>query len=146
MLTRLYKRLAPRRRSADRVNTYTTQIGAGFLFVGAAQGSGHWLVQGEVVSDMDIQGSVVLSAGAYWQGDLTADFIQIAGKVQGNVIARSKIDMAPTAVVSGDLASPVIAIAEGAIYEGTISRRRKTQVTRYNERRDSKARKPSTAD
>lgn len=134
------------RRSDDRVSTYTTQIGAGFLFTGEIQGTGHWLVQGEVVGDTDIQGSVVLAAGAYWQGDLTADFIQVAGRVQGNVTARSKIDMAPTAVVSGDLASPVIAIAEGAMYEGSINRRRKTQVMRYSERRQPKPDKPPVPD
>jgi len=37
--------------------------------------------------------------------------------------------------VTGNLSGPVVAIAEGALYEGAISRPRKTQVTRYNERR-----------
>jgi cytoskeletal protein CcmA (bactofilin family) len=51
-------------------------------------------------------------------------------------VARAKIDLAPTAVVTGNLTGPVVAIAEGALYEGAISWPRKTQVTRYSERRD----------
>ncbi|MCK7576681.1 MAG: hypothetical protein MZV65_12835 [Chromatiales bacterium] len=38
-------------------------------------------------------------------------------------------------MVTGNLASPVIAIAEGAVYEGTISRPRNTVVTHHPERR-----------
>lgn len=128
-------RRQPRRRSADQLTVFTSQIGIGTLFQGELYGSGSYHIQGEVVGDGEIEGSVVLAAGAYWKGNVTADYVRIAGKVEGNVVARSKIDLMPTAVVTGNLAGPVVAIAEGALYEGAISRPRKTQVTRYNERR-----------
>ena len=89
-----------------------------------------------MVGDGYIEGAVVLAAGAYWKGNVTADYVQIAGKVEGNVAARSKIELTATAVVTGDLSAPVVAMAEGALYEGAISRPRNTQVTRYSERRD----------
>ncbi len=129
-------RRQPRRRSADQLTEFSSQIGIGTLFQGTLKGKGSYRIQGEVVGDGDIEGAVVLAAGSYWKGNVTADYIRIAGKVEGNVVARSKIDLTPTAVVTGDLSGPVVAIAEGALYEGAISRPRKTQVTRYNERRD----------
>lgn len=135
VFNRLLGRRPKRRRSADQVEAYTSQIGIGAFLQGELRGAGSYLVQGEVVGDGDIDGVVVLAAGAYWKGDLTADYVQIAGKVEGNVAARAKLDLAPTAVVTGNLTSPLISIGEGAVYEGTISRPRKTQVTRYSERR-----------
>ena len=127
---------AKRRRSTDRIESFSTEIAIGFLFEGTFEGEGSYLVQGEVVGNGEIDGVVVLAAGAYWKGDLSADHVRIAGKVEGNLIASAKIELAPTAVVTGNLSSPVIAIAEGAIYEGVISRPRKTRVTRFTERRD----------
>lgn len=127
-------RRALRRRSADRIEPFSTQLGVGVLFEGRLQGAGNYLIEGEVVGGGDVQGAVVLAAGAYWKGDLAADHVRIAGKVEGDVSARSKIELAPTAVVIGNLASPVIAIAEGAMYEGTISPRQ-TRLTRFTERR-----------
>lgn len=128
-------RRQPRRRSTDKLSVFSTQIGIGTFFQGVLRGSGNYLIQGEVVGEGDIEGNMELAAGAYWKGDLTADYVRIAGKVEGNVVARSKIELAPTAVVTGDLSAQLIAIAEGAQYQGTINRPRKTQVTRYRERR-----------
>lgn len=135
IFTKLFGRRPQRRRSVDQLDTFTSHIGIGTLLEGQIEGEGNYLVEGEVAGDGDIVGVLVLAAGAYWMGDVTADYVRVAGKVDGNVTARSKIDLAPTAVVTGNLTSPVIAIAEGAVYEGTISRPRKTQVTRYAERR-----------
>jgi cytoskeletal protein CcmA (bactofilin family) len=132
----LEQRRKPRRRSTDQLTVFSNQIGIGTLFQGELRGKGSYRIQGEVVGDGDIEGAVVLAAGAYWKGNVMADYVRIAGKVEGHVVARTKIELAPTAVVTGDLSAPVVAIAEGAQYEGAISRPRKTQVTRYNERRN----------
>lgn len=129
------RRRQKRRRSTDHLAPFTNQIGAGLLFQGTLQGEGNYFVQGEVVGDGEIQGVVALAAGAYWKGNVSAEYVQVAGKIEGNVMADSKIELAATAVVTGDLSAPVIAIAEGAQYQGSINRPRKTQVTRYRERR-----------
>lgn len=131
----VFWRRPKRRRHADQLDGHTSRVAAGFLFQGDLRGHGSYLVQGEVAGNGDVDGAVILAAGAYWKGQLTADYVQIAGRIDGNVEARAKIELLPTAVVNGDLKSPVIAIAEGAQIEGAISRPRKTQVTRFTERR-----------
>jgi len=137
IFTKFFGRRPQRRRSVDQLDTFTSHIGIGTLLEGQLEGEGSYLVEGEVAGDGDIDGVLVLAAGAYWMGNVTADYVRVAGKIDGNVMARTKIELAPTAVVTGNLTSPVIAIAEGAVYEGAISRPRKTQVTRYAERRES---------
>ena len=133
----LFKKRPKRRRATDQVATFTDRIAAGCLIDGALTGRGRFLVQGEVVGGGEVEGAVVLAAGAFWKGQLVADYVKVAGKIEGDVTARTKLELEATAVVTGDLASPVIAVAEGAVYEGTIRRPRSTQVMRYVERRGS---------
>jgi cytoskeletal protein CcmA (bactofilin family) len=114
---------------------FTTQFGIGVNFQGAMHGTGNYLIQGEVVGDGDIEGTVVLASGAYWKGNLNADYVRIEGKLEGDITARSKVELTSTAVVTGNLSARLIAIEEGSTYQGTINRPRKTQVTRYSERR-----------
>ena len=132
---KLFKKRPQRRRATDQAVGFTDQIGIGCLIDGSITGRGNYLVQGEVVGGGEVEGAVVLAAGAFWKGELVADYVKVAGKIEGNVSARIKLELEATAVVTGNLASPVIAIAEGAVYEGTISRPRKTQITRHAERR-----------
>ena len=99
-----------RRRSADQLVAFTSQIGAGLLFEGELRGVGNYQVQGEVVGDGEVEGVLAIAAGACWKGKLSADLVQIAGKVDGEVVARSKIELGPTAVVTGDLSAPLIAM------------------------------------
>ncbi len=128
-------RRSPRRRSADQMDAFASELGTGLHFRGSLHGRGSYHVLGEVVGEGEIEGALVLAAGAYWNGRISADYVRVAGKIDGDVSARVKIELTATAVVTGDLSSPVIAIADGAIYEGEISRPRKTQVMRHSERR-----------
>jgi len=125
----------PRRRSTDHINAFTTQIGIGLHFRGVLQGKGNYLIQGEVVGDGNIEGAVVVAAGAYWKGNITADYVRIEGKIKGDIVARSKVELTRTSVVNSDLSAPLIAIEEGSTYQGTINQPRKTQVKHYSERR-----------
>ena len=133
----LFKKRSKRRRATDQVATFTDRIAAGCLIDGALTGRGNVLVQGEVVGGGEFESAVVLAAGAFWKGELVADYVKVAGKIEGDVTARIKLEMEATAVVTGNLASPMVAIAEGAVYEGKIRRPRSTQVMRYAERRGS---------
>ena len=84
-----------------------------------------------------LEGTLVLSARARWIGDITAATVVIAGEVQGSVTAHTKLELQAGARIHGDIASPVIAIAAGAAYEGEIQMRRKSRVVRYEEKRES---------
>ncbi len=125
-----------RRRYTDKLHSHSSEIGAGFVLHGDVRGQGSYCVQGEIVGNGEFDGAVILTAGSCWKGTLTADYVQIAGRVEGNVEARERIDLMPTAVVCGDLESPVIAVAAGAQIEGVIAQPRTARVFRFTERRN----------
>jgi cytoskeletal protein CcmA (bactofilin family) len=57
--------------------------------------------------------------------------------VEGDIHATAKLELASTAFVRGKITSPVVAIARGAVHDGSISMAKQTQITRYYERRES---------
>jgi cytoskeletal protein CcmA (bactofilin family) len=51
---------------------------------------------------------------------LKATDVIVAGTVEGDVVARQRVELAGTARVSGSLSGNSIAVAEGAVIEGEI--------------------------
>jgi cytoskeletal protein CcmA (bactofilin family) len=123
-----------RRRSADGVEAYATVIGPESLFEGSLGGKDNYLVYGKVVGDCDIQGTLVVAPGGTWKGDVAADNVVVGGTIRGNVVARTKLELGPSAHVHGDVTSPYIAMAVGASHEGEV-RMKQSRITRYSERR-----------
>lgn len=135
MLNALRQFRRPKRRAEDGCDNIHGQIGSGLTVEGELRSDGNYLVYGIVAGKGEIDGAVIIAEGGRWRGDLTARYVRILGAVEGNVFAAEKIELGPRSYVSGDLASPVIAIAEGAAYSGAITRPRRTQITHYRERR-----------
>jgi cytoskeletal protein CcmA (bactofilin family) len=129
---------ARHRRSLDQVREFATFIGPGSVFTGNFQGRDNYVVLGRVRGNCDLDGALVLGEGGSWEGHITATNVVIAGEVTGNVTAREKLELAPSARIRGDMTGPVIAIAEGAMYDGQVVMGRQTRLTRFNERRSTK--------
>jgi cytoskeletal protein CcmA (bactofilin family) len=122
------------RRSLDRVEGFSTSIGAGSVFKGSISGAGHSIILGRIEGDSELDGTVVIGEGGMWVGNLAAENIIIAGEVQGTVVAKNKIEIVSTARIHGSLTSPYIAIAEGAVHEGEIHM---GEVKRFTDQRES---------
>ena len=50
--------------------------------------------------------------------DITGESIIVAGKVKGNINAAKELKLISPACVVGDIITPLLSIAEGAIFEG----------------------------
>jgi len=91
-------------------------------------------IEGRIVSeenltiDGHIEGTIevgnhnlIIGADAAVKADLTARTITISGTVTGNVTAAERVDLQPTASVAGDIASPRLKMADGALVKGKVS-------------------------
>jgi len=128
--------MSQQRRALDDFGEFTTAIGHGARFVGALSGHGNYAVDGDVDGECNIDGTLILQEHGTWRGTLQAKVVVIAGRVDGQIVAAEKLELTRSARVQGDVAAPVIAIAEGAKLDGRISMQGST-VTRYTERRDT---------
>lgn len=125
------------RRTLDKADGFTTTFGAEAEFSGNIGGRGHYLILGHVRGDCDIEGTLVVGESGHWQGNVIADHILIAGKVEGDVVAREKMEIISTAHVVGTIRSQYLAIAEGAVHEGVVHMGREMDVKRFKDKRDS---------
>ncbi len=124
------------RRTLDRVEEFATMLGPESVYTGVFQGKENHIVYGEVQGECDIEGVLVLGEGSRWKGNIRAMSVVIAGHVEGDVHATTKLELARTAFVRGKITCPVVAIARGAVHDGSIRMAKQTQITRYQERRE----------
>ncbi|MHB8728555.1 MAG: bactofilin family protein [Sulfuricaulis sp.] len=124
------------RRTLDRVEDFTTMIGPKSVYMGVFQGKDNHIVYGEVQGECDIEGTLVLGEGSRWMGNIRAVNIVVAGRVEGDIHAVNKLELTPTAFIRGKITSPIVAIARGAVHDGSIRMVKQTQITRFQERRD----------
>jgi cytoskeletal protein CcmA (bactofilin family) len=109
-----------KRRIQDSGSGPTTFIAPTTQIVGKISGKGPFVFCGTVEGDCDIDGPVTLAPGGNWQGTIRATDIVVAGTVQGDVIAKQRVEIAGTARITGSLSGNSIAVAEGAVIEGEI--------------------------
>ena len=123
------------RRTLDNIIRFTSSIGENIEFTGSFNGGGNIVVRGHVKGESDVNSTVVIADTGTWDGKLTADNVIVAGIVNGDIVAREKIEVLADAKIIGNLASPVIAIETGAIHEGHIDMSTTTKVKRFEEKR-----------
>ncbi|MCH7829438.1 MAG: polymer-forming cytoskeletal protein [Proteobacteria bacterium] len=125
------------RRMRDRSLGTATLISDSCKISGDITGKGDFWVNGEIVGDCDIDGTVTLAGSGFWQGAIRADNIVIAGHVEGDIAARGKVEITATARIAGTVSGEAIAVAEGAIVEGIMKTTGPSEPQAFVEKRDS---------
>lgn len=134
-----------RRRISDAPAGPTTFIAKGSKLTGKLTGEGAYVFCGEMEGDCDINGPVTLAEGGRWVGTLRATEVVIAGKVEGDVIATKRVEIAGTAHIEGSLSGHSIAVAEGAVIEGEIKVANGDEPKRFEEKRAAATGQESSA-
>ena len=122
-----------RRRSLDQLQKVPTILGQGMVHLGVLQGRENYVVHGHVDCNCDIDGVLLIGPDCLWVGNIQADTVIVKGRVQGSIHAHFKIEVRPGARIKGDLSSPLIAVAEGAVVQGHVAP--DSMISRFTERR-----------
>lgn len=123
------------RRLRDLGKGPATLIAEGCRITGTLAGDGNFMVSGEIVGDCDLEGSVTLTEKGIWRGTLKATAVIVAGTVEGDVISDGRIEIGHTARISGSVTGDAIAVAEGAVVQGTMNTRRGDSPQSFVEKR-----------
>jgi cytoskeletal protein CcmA (bactofilin family) len=89
-----------------------------------AEFSGLLVLHGTARIDGSISGEIVgaevlcIGPGARVAASLAAEEIVVAGEVQGNLVAGRRVELRRGARVLGDVETPLLNVAEGALIEG----------------------------
>jgi cytoskeletal protein CcmA (bactofilin family) len=124
-----------KRRMRDQIGPPATIIGPGATLKGTLQGAGHFLIAGRVVGDADIQGALTLAEDGLWEGIIRADEVILAGKLDGELLARGKVEITASARIRGRVVAGGIAISAGAVVEAELQSVGDADIVSFDERR-----------
>lgn len=75
-------------------------------------------IEGKLDGELNCSADASIGKDAVVKGNLTVNSIVIEGNIQGNIIAKDKIDMKATARVTGDIKAKRLAVEDGVSFVG----------------------------
>ena len=104
----------------DKVN-----IGKSVVIKGELSGSEDLTIEGHVEGKIELRENVLtIGPNGKIKAEVFAKAVVVLGEVVGNVTASEKVDIRDAGSVDGDIASPRVAIAEGAHFRGSVDMQR----------------------
>jgi cytoskeletal protein CcmA (bactofilin family) len=102
----------------------TAWIGKALRVEGRIVSQENLTIDGEIDGTIEVgDHNLMIGAGAQVKADLTAKTITISGAVTGNVLATDKVHLQATGSVDGDITTPRLIMADGAVIKGRVDAR-----------------------
>ena len=102
--------------------TQVANIGKSISVKGDVTGDEDTVIEGRVHGRVDLKNHhLTVGPNGVVEGELNAKQVTVVGKVNGNVSAIERLELADSSQVSGDLHSPRLLIQEGAQLNGNVS-------------------------
>lgn len=91
-------------------------------------------INGVVNGDVQVEGSVVIGQNGSVKGNVSASFILVAGKIEGNCRIVNQIHATKSAVIDGDISCSSIVIDDGAQINGRCEMKQDHRVKSKTEK------------
>lgn len=101
--------------TTDGVNAF---IGRKTAFEGKIRFEGMFRIDGKYDGEILSGDSLVVGETAEVSARINVNTLTVHGKVNGNIAAKKRILIYPPGKLLGDIQTPVLAMSEGAIFEG----------------------------
>jgi cytoskeletal protein CcmA (bactofilin family) len=99
-------------------------IGKSLRIEGKIVSQEHLTIDGHVEGTIEVgDHDVVVGADARVKANLTGRTITVSGTVTGNLTAADRIVLQSSALVDGDIATPRLSMADGAVVRGRVNAR-----------------------
>jgi cytoskeletal protein CcmA (bactofilin family) len=96
-------------------------IGPSIQITGSVSSQEPLTIAGRLQGSVEIPGhTLTVGATAHIDGDITAEAMVIEGHVHGTLHASARIVVTATATIEGDVSSPALSVAAGAILQGQV--------------------------
>lgn len=96
-------------------------LGHSVIIKGDITAAEDFTISGRVEGCVDASGqTVTLAAGSCIVGDVEAGTIIVAGRVEGSLLATERLKVETTAEITGDIITPRLSMADGALVQGRV--------------------------
>ncbi|HUL18583.1 MAG TPA: polymer-forming cytoskeletal protein [Steroidobacteraceae bacterium] len=127
-----------KRRLIDSIGDSPTFVAEGVRLTGDLETSGPLVVCGAVRGDGRVGGTLRMSVTAQWEGEIHAAAAVIAGRITGRLVVEHKLEIGATAIIRADIVARSIAVAKGAIIDGSVTVTSGQAVVEFEEKRDAR--------
>jgi cytoskeletal protein CcmA (bactofilin family) len=124
-----------KRRLIDQIGDAPTFVAEGSRMSGDLETDGPLVVCGAIRGDGRIGGGLRMAATAQWEGEIHAQAAVIAGRITGRLVVEDKLEVGMTAVIRADIVARSIAVAKGAIIDGSVTVTSGQPVVQFEEKR-----------
>src|SRR5438445_5085842 len=95
-----------------------TFLGKGAQFKGIIHFEGTIRIDGRLEGEIHTKGTLMVGEHAVIEGDINADVVVCGGQINGNIVAAEKVQLLPTAPVTGTIKTPLLSVEEGVRLHG----------------------------
>jgi cytoskeletal protein CcmA (bactofilin family) len=102
-------------------------LGPGSKATGRLLFEGPTTIEGEIDGEIVVHGALTIGDNAVIKGKVSAASVVVRGKVNADIQADKRIELQPSAIVAGDLATQALVVADGAVFEGHCAMRKEKE-------------------
>ena len=97
---------------------FTGFLDKGVRFEGMLEASGVFCIDAQMKGNLLSTHSLTLGEGARVEGQIEGNHVVIAGKFDGVIFAKGRVEIEAKGVVTGEVHSPCMVIDPGGIFDG----------------------------
>jgi cytoskeletal protein CcmA (bactofilin family) len=97
---------------------WTGFIDQGVTMEGTLQVKGTFRIDGNVKGNIISEQTLILGEGAKVEGQIEGNHVVIAGRFDGVIFAKGRVEIQAKGVVTGEVHSPCLVIDPGGIFDG----------------------------
>ena len=115
-------------------------LGEGTSFIGTLQFEGTVRLDGRFEGDVSGSDLLIIGQAAAVRADIQVGSLVVSGRVEGNIVARKRVELLATAQVTGTVKTPSFVVSDGAVLNGACEmRREEAKVVRLDQKREEEA-------
>ncbi len=112
-------------------------LGEGTSFIGTLQFEGTVRLDGRFEGDISGSDLLIVGQAAAVRAEIQVGSLVVGGRVEGDIVARKRVELLATAQVSGTVKTPALVVSDGAVLNGTCEMRRdEAKVVRLAQKRE----------
>ncbi|HEX2711144.1 MAG TPA: polymer-forming cytoskeletal protein [Candidatus Acidoferrales bacterium] len=97
---------------------WTGFLDKGVRLVGTLELPGTFRLDGQVKGNIVSQQSLILGEGARVEGQIEGNHVVVAGRFDGVIFAKGRVEIQAKGVVTGEIHAPCLVIEPGGIFDG----------------------------
>ena len=109
---------ADRAKKEDGADNWTGFFDKGVRLEGTLEVHGTFRMNGEVKGNIISEQTFILGEDAKVEGQIEGNHVIVAGRFDGVIFAKGRVEIQPKGVVTGEIHSPCLVIEPGGIFDG----------------------------